>query len=287
MRRVSGTPVLPSAALLLALPLLFSAALAVGVQIEPAAISEGNPVSVTLLNFTDGYVLNTTLIFAFQPSSSGSWVNITNWKNAFALTGGDVTVTGENVNRITLLVRAGSSLKSAPPKPGTGTISLTLPLDFPAEIYYDYRIQYEVHNASRPLTFTLTQEGIKAGPDDSTFTPSIFGVREGTLTVEILANGTLQASRVINVTQVLPATIPSPGTTTATPPPSPAPTTVPAIPTPETTVPATMNTPVQTPSPTAAPAPVAGPEAPSPGILGFATVIVIIAIIADYILLKD
>jgi len=286
MRGVARNPVPPSIAALLAIPLLFSAVLATGFQVAPASTSDGNPVSITLSNVTDGYDLNTTLVFTFPVTSPDSWLNITGWMNAFSLTDGNVTVTGENVNLITPFVRAGSTLRSTSPQGGTGYITLLIPMDLPADTYLDYRIRYVVHNTSLPLTLVLTQQGIKAGADDSVSTPTITGVGEGNMTVEVTANGALLPAQVVRFVSAVPTPAATLVTPQVTPSPAPtaAPTTMPTLvaTTREATLPSTPVTPVQ-----GTPVPVPGPEGPSPGILGYAIVILIIAILGDYILLKD
>ena len=81
---MSGTarsPLPRLAAVLLALPLIFSAALGIGVLIQPDSIVEGGQISITLSNVTDGSVLNTTLVSSFPAASSTSWFNITNWNS--------------------------------------------------------------------------------------------------------------------------------------------------------------------------------------------------------------
>jgi hypothetical protein len=269
-------------AVLLVLPLLFSAVLGLGVEIQPDAITEGSPISITLSNVTDGLALNTTLVSSFPAASSTSWFNITNWMYSFGLEEGNVTVIGENVNRIMLLVRAGSGLRRAEGT-GTGNIIVGLPLDLLTGVYYDYRILYEVHNFTAPVRITLIQQGSKVGPDDSVSTPSIYGVGEGNLTLEVLANGTLEERRVVRVGT--PATIPA-TTPQITGNQSPTPPTVSGT-VPATTLPATPNPPVQTTSVPPTPPPTPGPEGLSPWIIGFAALVIIIALLADYFIMRD
>ncbi|MDD1664045.1 MAG: hypothetical protein LUQ32_01710 [Methanomicrobiales archaeon] len=284
MRGIARSPSPRPAALLLALPFLISAVLGIGVQIQPDIIQDGGPISITLSNVTDGYNLNTTLAAAFAPVPGVSWLNFTNWNYPFALDGGMVTVRGQNVNRITLIVRAGGVIKGAPPKPGTGDVTVELPMDFPPSLFHDFRIGYEVHNASAPLMFTLVQQGTKAGPEDAVLTPSIIGVKEGNLTVKILTNGTLQGSKEIRIRESVPLPTPTEGNTTVTPSPSPTPprTTLPVT-TPPTPVPSPSVSPPVAPSPL----PLPSPEGPSPWIIVYIAVIIIVTILADYIILKD
>ena len=273
-----------AAALVLAVPLILSAVLGVGVQIQPDTIQDGSPISIALSNVTDGYTLRTTLVATFPVSKGSSWFNITNWNYPFALEGGSVTVSGQNVNRITLLVRVGNIIQGAPPKPGTGNITVELPMDFLPSVYHDFRIGYEVHNASAPLVFTLVQQGTKVGPEDADLTPSVIGVEEGNLTVEILANGTLQGSKEIRIQNAVP---PPPSTgvnTTAALSPTPTPS---AETPPVTTRPVTVPSPSVSPPVTSSPLPPPSSESPFPWIIVFAAVIIIVAIFADYIIMKD
>ncbi|MDD1665693.1 MAG: hypothetical protein LUQ32_10085 [Methanomicrobiales archaeon] len=267
------------AAVLLALPLLFSAVLGIGVVIQPDSIMEGNQISITLSNVTDGYTLNTTLVSTFPAVSSTSWFNVTNWRYPFTLKGGNVLVSGQNVNRITLLIRAGSSIQGAPPKPGTGDITVELPMDILTGVYYDYRVLYEVHNASAPVTITLIQQGSKAGPDVSVSTPYIYGADGGNLTIEVLANGTLEGSQVVRVGNPAPTPATTPQVTTV--PRSPTPPTI------STTPPATPSPPVETPSVPPTPPPTPGSVSFSPWIIGYAAIVIVITILADYFIMRD
>jgi hypothetical protein len=264
-----------AAILLLALPLILSAVLGIGVEIQPDTIGDRNPISITLSNVTDGLSFNVTITATFLPSPDTSWLNLTNWIYPFALHGGGATVSGQNVNQLTLLVRSGSTLRTRRDS-GAGNITLVTPLDFPAVLYHDFRLGYEAHDPDAPLTLTLIQQGTKAGPDDAVLTPSIFGIREGNLTVKVLTNGTLQASKGIRVLEAAPSPTPTEETRTAPP----------------TTLPAPISTaPVLPPSPspavTSSPGPGTETGIPSPWLIGFVTIIILIALIADYLLLKD
>jgi hypothetical protein len=271
--------------ILLALPLLFPAVLGIGVQIQPDTMEDRNPISISVSNVTDGYNLNISLTARFIPDQNTSWLNYTDWNYPFALGGGGVTVSGRNVNQLTLLVRTGSTLKTRR-ETGTGNITMGVPMDFPAVIYHDFRIGYEVHSPGAPLILTLTQQGTKAGPEDAVITPIILGIEEGNLTVEVLANDTLQARKEIQILK----TAPLPTTTVeanATASPSPAPTTSPPTTRPATTRSTPKPSPSPSPSVTPSPVPPATPEGISPWILGYITLIILIALVADYLLLKD
>jgi hypothetical protein len=284
MRGLARSPVTRPAAALLAIPFLISAVLGIGVQIQPDTIQEGSPISITLSNVTDGYHLNTTLTATFPPASRVSWLNFTNWYYPFALEGGLVTVTGQNVNRITLLVRVGSTLKGAPPKPGTGNITVELPMDLLPSLYHDFRIGYEVHDISAPLMFTLVQQGTKVGPEDAVLTPSIIGVGEGNLTVMILTNGTLEDRKEIRVLESAPLPTPTAEITTGTQSPTP---TVSSTTPPVTTTPAPVPSPSVSPPVTPTPLPAPSPESSFPWIIIYVAVIIIVTIVADYFIMKD
>ena len=281
------------------------------VAIEPAGIVDGDQLSITLLNVTDGTLLNTTLTAAFQPVPGVTWLNITNWNYPFALTQGKVTVSAGNANQVVFLVRAGGTYLMRRDT-GTGNITLDIPLDLQPLTIHDFRIGYEIHNAKAPLVFTLVQQGVKVGEEtDANLTPSLAGLGEGKVTVAVLANGTFQGGKEIQVfgagsplptaPQVIETTTPSPvPTETATvlpetTPPEPAPPeTPPPAPTPPEATPAGTTPPPARPSPpqvtpatTPPAAPLAGETGPSPFVLGYAAIIILVAVIADYILLKD
>jgi hypothetical protein len=270
---------------LLALPLLFPAVLGIGVQIQPDAMEDRNPISISLSNMTDGYSLNITLTATFIPAQNTSWLNFTDWNYPFTLDGGGVSVSGRNVNQLTLLIQAGNTLKTRR-ETGTGNITMGVPMDFPAVLYHDFRIGYEVHSPGAPLVLSLTQQGSKAGPEDAVITPTVLGIEEGNLTVEVLANDTLQAEKEIRILE----TAPLPTTTVeanATVSPSPAPTTSPPTTRPATTRSTPKPSPTPSPSVTPSPVPPATPGGISPWILGYITVIIVIALVADYLLLRD
>jgi len=283
MRGIVRSPDQRALGLLVAIPLLISAVLGVGIQIQPDTIQEGSQISIALSNVTDGSTLNTITASTFPATSSTSWYNITNWRYSFSLQKGNITVVGGNVNRMTLLVRAGSVTNGAPPKPGMGDITISLPMDILTGVYYDYRILYEVHNASAPVTITLIHEGSKLGIDDSVSTPFIYGAGGGIMTVEILLNGTLAGDKEIRIQKELPLPTPTVGNTTVTLSPT---STRPATTLPVTTRPASVPSPSASPPVTPSPPP-PSPEALSPYIIVYAGVIFIIAILADYIIMKD
>jgi hypothetical protein len=272
--------------LLLALPLLVPAVPGIGVQIQPDTTGDRSPISISLSNITDGYDLNITLTARFMAAQNTSWLNFTDWNYPFALGGGGVTVSGRNVNQLTLLVQTGTTLKTRR-ETGTGNITMGVPMDFPAVIYHDFRIGYEVHSPDIPLVLTLTQEGIKSGPADAVLTPTVLGVGEGNLTVEVLANDTLQAEKEIRILKEPPPTPTVEGNATVSPSPStatPSPATTRATTRPATTRPAPAPSP--SPSPGGTPSP-ATPDGISPWILGFITGIIVIALVSDYLLLRD
>jgi hypothetical protein len=283
---MSGTarsPLPRPAAVLLALPLIFSAALGIGVLIQPDSIVEGGQISITLSNVTDGSVLNTTLVSSFPAASSTSWFNITNWRYPFSLQNGNVTVVGENVNRIMLLVRAGSTLRKAEGT-GTGSIIVGLPIDLLTGVYYDYRILYEVHNSTAPIMITLIQQGSKVGIDDSVSTPSIYGADGGNLTLDVLANGILEGSQTVRVGNPVPIPPITPQVTPGTQPPTPPTVSGTAR---ATTLPATPNLPGETSSTPFTPQPTPGPEGLAPWIIGYTALVIVIAALADYFILRD
>jgi len=280
--------------ILLAVPLLISAVLGVGVVVQPDTIQDGSPISISLSNLTDGYVLNITLVASFPPAPGVSWLNLTNWNYPFALDGGGVAANGRDVNQLTLLTRAGATVRTSRDT-GSGNISTGIPMDFIPVLYHDFRIGYEVHDPQAPLTLTLVQQGTKTGPDSAVITPTVLGIPEGNLSVYVLTNGTLQASKTIRVaTAAPPATTTTTITTTTagttTVPPSTQETTA-ATTAPALTTPAATPTPAQTPSPavTATTPPASPPSAEGPSLLiiGYIAVILIVALVADYLLLRD
>ncbi|HUK38969.1 MAG TPA: hypothetical protein VLV30_07645 [Methanomicrobiales archaeon] len=283
--------------ILLAVPLLISAVLGVGAVVQPDTIADGSPISISLSNVTDGYVLNITLVATFPPAPGVSWLNLTNWNYPFGMSGGGVSASGRDVNLLTLLTRAGATVRTSRDT-GSGNITTGIPMDFLPVLYHDFRIGYEVHDPGALLTLTLVQQGTKTGPDDAVLTPTILGIPQGNLTVYVLTNGTLQASKTIRVAEAVatpaatPTAAPTAAATTGT-------TTVPPS-TPETTAPTTapaLTTPVATPTPARTPSPAvtatlppASPpstEGPSPVVLGYIAVILIIALVGDYLLLRD
>jgi hypothetical protein len=280
---------LRAALVLVVLPLVIPMVLGIGVAVQPASIEDRSPISIAISNVTDGVHLNTTLTATFPPAAGVTWFNLTNWNYPFALEGGRVLASGQNVNQLIFLVRAGSSYKMRR-ESGTGAISLEIPMDLEPFTFHDFRIGYEVHNASTPLTFTLIQQGTKMGAEtDAVLTPSIIGAREGSLALVVMENSTLVNRTVIQIVKPAPPATPVPVNTTASP--TGAQTTPPAT-TPPTPVPTPSRT-LPTPAP-ATPTPVTPtpvPETPSgalsPFIIGFAVIIVLVTIIADYLLLKD
>ncbi|HTY53154.1 MAG TPA: hypothetical protein VMB35_08160 [Methanomicrobiales archaeon] len=290
-------PVSLTAAALLAFPLVVSAALGAGMQVQPAAIGDGSPISLSFANVTDGDVLAVTLAASFHAPSSPAWFNVTNWRYAFGIQGGNITVTGTNVNRVMLLSREGTTIRRAE-NTGTGNIQVMLPVEIQPGVYYDYRVLYEVHASGDPVSITIVQQGTKAGADDSSSTPSIFGVGEGNLTISSTDNGIPVGMAQVLVGSNLP--VPVPENTTATTPGVPETTGTPGA---SGTPPASLTPPAVTATGppttvmvTAAPAgqtPAPGPvDTQPPGwfftmITGFALVIIVISVIADYLIMRD
>lgn len=288
------------AAVLIAIPLLITAGLCTDFEVQPEAITPRSPFSIALHNVTDGTGLNITVTPMFLAPATTSWCNFTNWWYSFGLKKGNVTVHGENTNRILLLVRTGRTYQMTEDT-GTGDIVVSFPLEFLPEAYYDFRILYEVHDAKVPVRLSLMQQGTKVGPEDSVSTPNVYGINEGNLTVQVREGGQLLGSSVVRIGPATTITT----TTTTTVPTTPAPTAVstgtpttpiPTTPAPATTVttqPATTRVPTRSPvttpvtTPAATPAPEPASEGVSPVILVYAAVIIIIAIFADYFLLKD
>jgi hypothetical protein len=291
--------------LLLLLPLILTAVLGIEVIIEPDAIMDGGLVAISLSNVTDGYSLNITLTATFPPAQGTSWLNITDWNYPFALQRGKVMVRGRNVNRITFLTWAGGTLKTSR-ETGAGNVNAEIPLDIQPGLFNDFLIGYEVHNASNPLTISLVQQGIKMGPvEEAIISPTLMGIGEGNLSVQVSADGILVGGKEIPVLSEVPLPVPMENTT-ATPasetvPPATEPSeTTPASPasTPPPAPPATLLSGPETPSPPPASTPPAPPAAPLPGletpsggpspfIIIFGAAIIVITLISDYLLLKD
>jgi hypothetical protein len=289
---------LRAALVLVVVPLVIPMVLGIGVTIEPATIADRAPISIALSNVTDGAVLNTTLTATFFPVAGVTWLNLTNWNYPFALEEGRVVLAGQNVNQLILLMRAGSTITTMR-QSGAGSIDLKMQTDLQPYTYHDFRIGYEVHNKSAPLTFTLIQQGMKVGTEtDAVLTPSILGVTEGDLTVAVLVNGTLENRTKIRIQPAPPAT-PEPVVTPVIPATNQTtPATIPPTTIPPTTIPTVTTPPARTPArppPTPPPAtPVTTPPTPeapsgdfSPFIIAFAAIIILVAIIGDYLLLRD
>lgn len=275
--------------LLVFLPLVIFPVLGAEVAIGPPGIGDRDPISITITNVSDGSLLNTTLTASFYPVEGVTWLNLTSWNYPFTLGEGRVVLAGRNVNQLILLVRAGSGIRMRR-ESGTGAINLEIPQDFQPSTFHDFRIGYEVHNASEPMSFTLIQRGTKVGTEtDVVLTPTIIGITEGDLTVEVLVNGTLVNRTGIRVVKPAPPATPAPVNTTAAPTMAPTeaptqPATTPPTPTPPPATPTPRQT---TPVTTTPPAPVVPSAGPSPFILVYAAIIIIIAVIADYLLMKD
>lgn len=294
----------PRAVFLLALlPLLAPVVLATGVVIGPDSIVDRGAISLSYTNVTNGTRLSTNMTAAFSPAVGVTWLNLTNWNYPFALRQGRVMVTGQNVNQLLLLVRVGGTFLTRRDT-GTGNISVEIPMDFQPYTFHDIRVGYEVHSTKAPLVLTIVQQGFKDGQvEDANITPSVIGAAGGNLTVSAAANNTVLGTKVIRVLSAIPT--PPPVSTTATPA---AETTAPATATPVETTPATAGS---TPAPeitspatsrtTAVPAitvaaPPGATETPgnpaedtglSPFILVYVATIILVAVVADYLLLKD
>jgi hypothetical protein len=290
MRGIPGSPGKRALVLLLVLPVLASAVLGNGVLIQPDTIVDGNQFSFILTGIPDGNSINATLVATFPAASPTSWFNITNWKYDFSLQKGNIAVIGGNVNRIILLVRVGSTFRMAEDT-GAGNIRVEIPMDILSDVYHDYRIMYEVHNSSVPVSITIIQAGSKVGPEDSASTPFIAGAGGGNLYLEVLVNGALEGSQAIRVNHpsALPTntpqitTVPQPTSQT----PSPSPPTI-SVTVPGTTFPVIPNPPAQTTLVPPTLLPTQGPEGgASPWIIGYASLVIVITILADYYLLKD
>jgi hypothetical protein len=285
---MSGFSAPRAALVLLLLPLLLPAVLGIGVLVEPDAMQGGNSFSVSVSNVTNGSLLNITFTATFSPEPGASWFNVTGWNYPFSLQGGKMAVSGRNVNLVNFLVRTGGTTKTRR-ETGTGYISMEILQDIQPDVNDDFRIGYEVHNASTPLVFTLVQQGTKVGVgEDAVLTPSITGVLTGNLVVEVLVNGTLQGGGVVPVGKLVPLPGPAVENATVTPMPTPTPTPIPTpVPTPAATTPAPEPSPPQSPPVTPAPVPTPSSEGLSPWVLVYTVIILVIAVIGDYLLLKD
>lgn len=299
------------ALVLVALPFLVPAVLGMGVVTGPESIVEGGAITVSLTNVTNGTRLNTTLTASFPPAEGITWFNLSGWNYPFALQKGMGVVSGQNVNQIVFLIRTGNTYLMRRVT-GTGNIAVEIPLEFQPATVYDFRIGYEVHSAKDPLVFTLIQEGFKAGTEtDANLTPSLAGIGNGDVKVSVFGNGTFQGGKEIQVSLTAPLPTPRPVDSTMTPSETPSPVekppgttqpemlppgTTPPSTTPPVTAPAAETPPGTTPSParvspvvttpvaTQAPA---GGAGPSPFVLVYAGIIIITAVVGDYLLLKD
>ncbi|MDD1670362.1 MAG: hypothetical protein LUQ67_03485, partial [Methanomicrobiales archaeon] len=190
--------------ILLSLILLVQAAPGMEVAIGPDRILAENPLSLNLTNVTDGTVLNLTLTAVYSPPPDVTWLNVTGWNYPFALQGGRVRVNGRNVNQLALLIRVGNTFMTQRGS-GAGNITLEIPLDILPMTVYDFRIEFEPHTAAAPVDFTLFQQGAKHGMEvDAFLTPSLLGMEQGNVTLQVFANGTLRERKEIQVLAEMP-----------------------------------------------------------------------------------
>lgn len=223
--------------------LLVPALSAISISVAPDQIVEGDQVTISISDLPDASIFSLQILGTFTATPGGTFsFDMEDLVLPFSLNGGSFSATLWNTSTNQLIVRKGDTEVKKVGLSTGGVYSTTDSGSFPAGTFDLISLGGSAAPDATSIATSITLQGSKIGPLDSSITFVVNGVTDGSVAINILVDQVTTLSEVIQVGDaVTPTHTP---TTTQTTAPTTTQTTVPT--TTQTTVPTTTYTPTQT-----------------------------------------
>lgn len=176
-------------ALLAAGALAAAPAAAVGVDIRPDRVLDGDTVTIALTDLPNGTVFSLQLEGAVAPGPNGTFAfTTTDLVMPFTLEQGQVQAALENTATNELVVSKGDTQAKMSGASQNGRYVVERNLTIGAGTYDEIGLSGTASPGATTVHTTLALTGIKRGPDSATISFKVRGVTQGTMTVQVFAN---------------------------------------------------------------------------------------------------
>lgn len=175
--------------LLAAVALAAAPAGAVGVDVRPDRVLDGDTVTIALSDLPNGTVFSLRLDGALAPRSDGTFAFTTaDLVMPFTLEQGQVQAALENTATNELVVQKGDTQAKMTGASQNGQYTVQRNITIGAGTYDTIGLSGTAAPGATQIHATLALNGIKRGPDTATISFKVRGVTQGTMTVQVFAN---------------------------------------------------------------------------------------------------
>lgn len=175
--------------ILLAACLLASAASAIGVEVRPDRVLDGDTVTIALIGVPNGTVFTLRLEGAVAPGPDGRFAfTTTDLAVPFSLEQGEVTATLDQTATNELVVQRGETRVRMSGASVDGRYETSRKIAIAAGTYDEIGLAGTAVPGATTVRASLDLTGIKRGPEDGAITFRVRGVTSGTMTVLVLTN---------------------------------------------------------------------------------------------------
>jgi hypothetical protein len=162
---------------------------AVGVEIRPDRVLDGDTVTIALADLPNGTVFSLQLEGAVAPGPGGTFAFTTNdLVMPFTLEQGQVQAALENTATNELVVRKGDTQAKMSGASQNGRYTADRNLTIAAGTYDEIGLSGTAAPGATTVQTTLALTGIKRGPESATISFKVRGVTHGTMNVRVFAN---------------------------------------------------------------------------------------------------
>lgn len=175
---------------LLALAALLAAPTgAVGVEVRPDQVLDGDTVTIALSDLSNGTVFSLRLDGAVAPRPDGTFgFTTTDLVMPFSLEQGQVQASLEKTETNELVVRKGDTQARISGASQDGRYETERKIAIGAGTYDEIGLSGTAAPGATTVRTTLSLTGVKRGPADGTISFTVRGVTSGTMTVSVYAN---------------------------------------------------------------------------------------------------
>lgn len=175
---------------LLALAALLAAPTgAVGVEVRPDRVLDGDTVTIALADLSNGTVFSLRLDGVVAPRADGTFgFTTTDLVMPFSLEQGQVQASLEKTETNELVVRKGDTQARMSGASQGGRYETERKIAIGAGTYDEIGLSGTAAPGATMVRTTLSLTGVKRGPADGTISFTVRGVTSGTMTVSVYAN---------------------------------------------------------------------------------------------------
>ncbi len=187
---------------------------ALSVMVEPTQIQPGDPVTISIQGLDDNSTLSLQIESRFAIAPDGGFTYETdNLVLPFTLNNGTFTAVLKNTKDNVIDVHKGDTEVKRVAPSQNGQYNVTQTGTIPAGTYDYIILSGTAAPGAQEVVASVSMQGTKQGPRDSTITFRTTGLTEGTITVRVSVNGVQALSETIHISTpvVTPSIISSDG----------------------------------------------------------------------------